>query len=420
MPPASRLADNVPFRRLWTARVVSRFGSALSYVVLLWITFAATGSALAVAYVGLAEFVPTVALGILSGAVVDRFDRRRVVVVSVLGRGAAMAGLVVVLELLGFRLGAVVAAAGVFSVLATYFGPGSQALLPEIVRREHLADANGLFESSEAVAGIVGMGLAGLLIVTVGPLPGLAVDAGAYLVAGLLVLAIGATASARPAATAEGLLRQVRDGLAYLRRAVGLLEVTLASLVLNFLFSLVLTFLVVYVVDVLRGTALEYGVLEGLLAAGWGLGGLAAGRSGLPRHTGRLWVAAGFVQGTIVLALVLVPVVPVALGLFFLVGVGEGILNVTLQSTVQATVPERLQGRVFATDTAISYASIPAAQLAGGLLIVVAGVPFTFVLAGVGSLAAGAALLPLREIRRVGYDPRAATPEGAAPTSGSR
>ena len=64
------LSTNPGFQRLWSARVISRFGSALGYVVLIWYVYAQTGSALAVVYVGLAEFVPTIAFGILSGALV--------------------------------------------------------------------------------------------------------------------------------------------------------------------------------------------------------------------------------------------------------------------------------------------------------------------------------------------------------------
>ena len=86
----SALWSNGPFTRLWSARLVSRFGSALGYVVLIWYTFAETGSALAVVYVGLAEFVPTAAFGLFSGAGVDCYNRRTVIVLCSLGRGVAM------------------------------------------------------------------------------------------------------------------------------------------------------------------------------------------------------------------------------------------------------------------------------------------------------------------------------------------
>ncbi len=129
----SSLSNNSRFTRLWIARLVSRFGSALGYVVLIWFVYAETGSALAVVYVGLAEFLPTVAVGLFSGAVVDRYERRRVIVLSTLGRSAAMGALVVVLYLLGFNLAIIVLASAIFAICATFFGPGSQALLPELV-----------------------------------------------------------------------------------------------------------------------------------------------------------------------------------------------------------------------------------------------------------------------------------------------
>jgi MFS family permease len=403
------LSVNSNFQRLWAARVVSRFGSALGYVVLIWFVYAETGSALAVVYVGLAEFIPTVALGIFSGAIVDRYERRRVVVLSTLGRSAAMAGLVLFLYLGGFSLAIIVLASALFSVFATFFGPGSEALLPEIVPRESLDRANGLFESSESIVAIAGSAAAGGLVVTVGAVPSLGIDAASYLVGALFVALIGASVvSRKPDARSGDLVRETREGLAYLRRAVGLLQGTLAGLVTNFLFSIVLTFLVVYTSSLLHGSALVYGGIEALLAAGWGVGGLLVGRLRLTRFTGRFVALTGFVEGAIVLVMVLLPLPTVALPLMFLVGLWQGVLNVAWLSTVQAGVPHEVQGRYLSTENAISYAAIPGSQILGGVLIVVSGLPFTFILVGIGSLAASVGFLFLNRLWHLGYDPRTA------------
>ncbi len=407
MNSPSSLTTNPNFARLWSARLVSRFGSALGYVVLIWYVYAETGSAVAVVYVGLAEFLPTVAFGLFSGALVDRYERRRVIVLSTLGRSAAMGALVLGLYLIGFNLPIIVLAAGVFAICATFFGPGSQALLPEIVPRESLDNANGLFESSESIVGIAGSAAAGVLVVTVGAIPSLGIDAASYFVGALFIALIGAVVvSKEPTAGSESLVREVREGLTYLRSTTGLLQLTIAALVTNFLFSIVLTFLVVYTSGVLHGTALVYGGLEALLAAGYGIGGLLVGRLRLTRYTGRLWALTGFVEGAIVLGLILVPTITVAFPLFLTVGLWQGVLNVTWLSTVQAGVPQQLQGRYLATDNAISYAAIPGSQILGGILIITSGLPFTFILVGIGSLVAGVGFLSLGRLRKLGYDPR--------------
>lgn len=399
------------FRRLWSARVVSRFGSALGYVVLIWYVYAETGAAVAVVYVGLAEFLPTVAFGLFSGAVVDRYERRRVIVLSTLGRSAAMGALVVSLYIVGFNLPIVVLASAVFAICATFFGPGSEALLPEIVPRDSLDRANGLFESSESIVGIDGSAVAGVMVVVVGAIPSLGIDAASYLVAALFITLIGATiVSKGPTTPSEGLVREVQEGLAYLRRARGLFQLTVASLVTNFLFSIVLTFLVVYTSNVLHGSALVYGGIEALLAAGWGIGGLLVSRLRLTRYTGRLAALTGFVEGTVVLGLILVPTLAVVFPLVLAVGVWQGILNVSWLSTVQAGVPQQFQGRYLATDNAISYAAIPGSQILGGILIVISGLPITFMFVGIGSLVAGVGFLSLGRLRKLGYDPRSSEP----------
>jgi MFS transporter, DHA3 family, macrolide efflux protein len=420
MNASAGLRTNRGFHGLWTARVVSRFGSALGYVVLLWLTFAATGSALAVAYVGIAEFLPTVAVGIFTGALVDRYERRRVIVLSSLGRSAAMAGLILALYVAGFHLLFVLFAAAVFSLCATFFGPGAQALLPELVPRESLADANGLFESTESIVGIAGSAVGGVLIVVVGALPSLGVDAVSYLL-GAICIALIATAAlpGRPAPGpkhSEGLGQEVAEGFRFLRASPGLLQVTVVSSVLNFLISFLMGFIVVYTALVLHGSAVIYGGLEAALAAGWAVGGLVVGRLRLTRRAGLVWVASAFVEGLVMIALVGVPVVPYAIAAMTVLGVSQGIVNVAWLSTVQAIVPERLQGRYFALETAISYAAIPLSQIVGAVLIVLYGVPFTFAVAGLGSITTGGLALLLREFRRVGYDPRA-EPVAATPAS---
>jgi MFS family permease len=413
MTSLTRLWQNPKFTRLWSARLVSRFGSALSYIVLIWIAYTETGSALAVTYVGLAEFVPTIAVGIFTGALVDRFDRRQVIVLSVLGRSAAMAALAVTLYLVGFHLAFVLLAVVVFTILSTFFGPASQALLPEIVSPESLADANGLFESSESVVGIIASSLGGVFIVIVGAVPSLGIDAASYLVAALFVALIGATVISTPATQeTRGLLQEVRDGFVYLRRNVGLFELTLAALLLNFLFAAVLTYLVVYATGPLRGGAVVFAVLEATLAAGVAVGAILVGRLRLTRYTGRMWVYAAFGQAVGVLGLVFFPVFPVAFSALFAFGVMNGILNISWLSTVQVIVPERMQGRYFAIDNMLSLGAIPVAQIVFGVLILAEGVSNTFLWMGVGSLVAGVGFLFLKDLHRLGYTPKTEPADG--------
>ena len=322
-----------------------------------------------------------------------------------------MAGLILALYLGGFHLLFVLFAAAVFSLCATFFAPGAQALLPEIVAREDLANANGLFESSESIVGIAGSAIGGVAIVVVGALPSLGVDAVSYLLGALCVAVIGAAAfpgRRTPAPErAEGLAREVAEGFRFLRASPGLLQATVVSSVLNFLISFLMGFVVVYSAIVLHGSAVVYGGVEAALAAGWAVGGLVVGRLGLTRRAGLVWVGMGLVQGVVMVGLVAVPVVSFAVTAFVGLGVAQGIVNVAWLSTIQAVVPERLQGRYFALETAIGYAAIPLSQIVGGLLIVLYGVPVTFAAAGLASIATAGLALLLREFRAVGYDPRA-------------
>jgi len=340
---------------------------------------------------------------------VDRYDRRKVIVLSTLGRSAAMGALTIALVELGFHLSFVLLAVLVFTVLSTFFGPASQALLPQIVPASWLADANGLFQSSEEVVGIVASALGGIFIVTIGAVPSLGVDAISYLVAAVfIVLIVTATSRAALPKQDSSLFGQVREGFAYLRRNTALFELTLAALVLNFLFAFVLTYIVVFSTGPLHGNAVVFAALEAILSAGVATGALLVGRLRLTRYAGAMWGYAGLAQGTAVLALVLLPTLPVALAAAFAWGAMNGILNVAWLSTVQVLVPERMQGRYYSIDNMFSFAAIPAAQILGGILIISRGVSFTFLLVGVGSVVAGIVYFFLTDLRKLGYDPAAA------------
>ncbi len=408
-PPTSGVLRNANFRRLYVASVASSGGAAVAIVSISWVVYSATGSALDVSYVGLAGVTPGIALGLLAGALADRYNRRRVMVLSDLSRAVLMAALAASLYLVGFHLLVVLGVTLVVNSFSALFYPASSAILPKLVPTAGLESANGLLQGSTQAAQMLGSAAGGAAIAFVGVVPGLAVNAATYALSAAFVLQIAATfGRVGTGAAATGPPRSLRhdigEGLAYMRAHLPILEVTLGFLPGNLLWSMVTSFTVVYVASYFPGSPGAYGYLVAGLGGGFAVGALLASRLGLRRYAGLSMAVIVVLQGGLAVGLAFSHVYPLSLACAVLLGAGAGAINMVYFATMQAIVPDRVLGRVLSVDQVGSFAGIPAGLLLGGVLAARYGIGLDYLVAGVGLLGNGFAMLSLRELRRLRYD----------------
>ena len=418
-----RVLRNPSYRYLWFGSVISSLGASIGGVVLLWVVFTSTHSALDVALLGVVGFLPTVAFGILAGAVIDRTDRRRLMIGCDLGRVVALGLLAAYTLLFGVSLALVLLAALVVATFSTVFRPATNAVIPSLLGLSEVTDGNGLLMAGTTVAGFAGSPVGGILIVVVGVVGGLTVNAATFGFSAAMVSLMLIPAVARtpvPAGTPRrSLLADVAEGLRYLRSQRALLSTTLSAMAANFFLGMYFQFIVVYAGEQLHVGATGFGVLLAVGAAGWGLGGLLAGRLPVQRAPG-LWYASGWTLASAsIVGSGVVTTLPLAAALGLGFGLLGGLSNTTFLSTVQRTVPPEMLGRYFATDEAGSFAMIPAGTIAGGFLILAVGVGSTFVFAGLAGIATNGVLLAFPSVRAWGRPGRTGSPPASTgPSSG--
>lgn len=404
-----RLFRSRSFTGLWTGGFASSLGASVASVAFAWLVFASRHEALDVTLLGIATFAPGLGIGLLGGALADRYARRRMMVLSDLVRGVAVGLLALFLVLRGFDLLLVVATAAIVSAMGALFEPASNALLPQLVPGDDLPDANGLLDAGETAGGFVGTALGGVLIVLVGVATDFSLNALTYVLSAAMiafvVLPPSARPSPRPRAPPGSLLADVREGLAYVRGQAALLWTIVSSLGANFFLAIYGTYEVVYAVSFLRAGPAVYGILAAMNGVGFGAGALLAGRLGTVRRAGLACIATWSVGGLLIVELAFVRSVPNAVAVFAAVGVLLGLGNTTYQSYVQRIVPEALLGRFFSIDQVGGYATTPLGQIAGGVLLLVVGVPSTYLVIGAGAFACSVALVLSREVRRLAYPP---------------
>lgn len=355
--------------------------------------------------------VPYLFLGLIVGALMDRWRRQRTLVLTSVGRVIAFAVVAVLLltDALDFwSLAAVTLALGVLTLFAD---SAAQPLLPRIVPRRSLVHANARLAQSETVAGTAGPALGGLLLNIVGPTILFAVEAIINAIAALLQSRIAiAEPRSTPRPPGRHVGHDIVDGMRYTYRHRTLRPLAISIHVWFLANSIVTTVLAVYVLRELELPSWAFGIA---LAAG-GIGGFA-GALIAPRVGARLGAGrAIFLGRTLVaipwLALALAPLtaasgtgaVLVVVGLVqLLYGLGMGLEDANDISYRQAVAPDSVQGRMNSTIRTMNRAVFFLGALIAGVLMTWLGYQATIgVAAAIFAVAALVVVVsPLRDAR---------------------
>jgi MFS family permease len=402
VPAALRIRD---FALLWAGMSISLVGDGVYFVALAWQVYDLSDSPTALSVVGLAWTLPLALFVLLGGVVTDRVERRRVMIAADLVRALAVA-VIGILSLTGaIELWHLIVMAAVFGTGDAFFGPAFTSIVPQIVPRELLLQANALDQFVRPLGFmLLGPALGGWIVATFGPGEAFIFDAATFLASAAAL----ALLSPRPLAAREeatSMLRDVREGLAFVRARPWLWATLVAAAIFLLAYWGPIDVLVPYRVrNELGGDAGDYGLV---LASG-GLGAIAAaafvGRRGLPRrHISVMYFAWGF--GALTLAgLGLGTAVWQLMGFMFFESAlfTAGIL--IWGTLLQTHVPGALLGRVTSLDWFVSTSLVPVSFALTGPVSGAIGVQTTLVLAGVVACTATLAFLyvpGVRDLERV-------------------
>ena len=362
------------FLRIWSGQVVSNLGDGVHRVAVLWWANQATGSSTAVVAVALAASIPLLAMAPVAGVVVDRHDRRHVMIASDLVRLAAAAAFAALAGTGHLTVPVAVALTAVAAAASGFFSPALMASVTSLVPDDRLPTANSMIGGADAVAGIGGPALGGLLIGLAGTGGALWFDAGTFL---LSVVAVAASRIPLPAgggrrhdAAGESLRSQALAGwrLARSNRAVG--DLVLVASMLNLVVAPVAIILVGLAAGPLGLDGKGYGLLEAAVPIGLLAGFASAVKLGKGRHAATV---ALLVTGSAVAASGAVVLAWWTGALLVVAGVGIGVPNTLVPTRFQRMVEPSVQGRVFALVSALSQAGRPIGLALTAPLVALAG-----------------------------------------------
>ncbi|WIX79121.1 MFS transporter [Amycolatopsis carbonis] len=396
------------FAAFFTARAVSLMGSAMAPVALAFAVLDSTGGAGGLGVVMAAHMVPLIGLVLVGGSVADRFPRATVVRVAHFGSGITQLGAAGVLLTGNYSLPVLVGTEFLNGVLTAFTTPALRGIVPQLVGRAELRQANSVLESARNVCKIAGPAVSGVLVAAANGGWALAADGASFLVAGVIFSAL--KLPPRVAHNAPGMLRGVREGWSYVRRVPWLWQIVAAFTVVNIAQTGVWQ---VLGPTIARGTIGEapWGVVLSVRAAGVLVTGAVMYKIAAKRLLTLGQVCAALSAAPLVV-LGTQPGFPLLAGAALLAGLGGGVANIAWTTTMQENVPDHLLSRVAAYDDFGSYLGIPLGQLSAGPLASAFGAGP--VATGGGVLLATAALVPLLSpaVRKMRHTP-AEAPAGS-------
>lgn len=357
----------------------------LREVALLWLVLQITGSAFAVGIVVTGTILPGVLLGPFLGVFIDRWDRRRTLLVTNLVQGGVIASLA------GLVLAGDANLAGLFVIVlmlgsgATIVRIATNAYVPSVVSVADLSPANSLLAVSSSTNAILGLSIGGVVVALFGVALPIEYDAVTFFAAAVLLLLIPRPAGLRgpsPVASARGFRAEFAEGLAFIRRHRFMVELIAIGVVVNFFGNGVAALLAPYADFVLHGGPATYGLLGAFFAGGSLVGAGAMGRVDTRRSAGRYLFGGGALIGVGILALGVAGSIPLALAVMLSLGAAITVTNIPIGVVIQAKVPGRLLGRVGAAFGALVSATGPGGPMFAGWLAQRWSVSDVFLLSG--------------------------------------
>jgi MFS family permease len=367
-----KLIGQPAFRRLWFGQTVSAFGSQVTTLALpLTAVLVLHASTFQVGLLTTAGFAPFLLIGLPAGVWVDRVRRKPVMIAADVTRTLVLASIPVAYGLGALTLAQLYLVAFIHGVAAVFFDVAYFSLVPGLVGREHVVEANAKLQASVSVAEVSGPAAAGFLIGLLSAPVAFLADAASFAASALSLLIIRDQEPAPERAQRRHLRAEMADGLRFVVRQPILRMTTGCSATANLFVSALLAVSVVFLVRQVHVGAGTIGVLMSLGAIGGLVGALSCGVL-------RRWIgSARLIWLSLVVTSPFALLIPLTAPGAGLVSFAAGDIAITFGATVytvqqasfrQLLTPHRLLGRMNATIRFITWATIPLGGLLGGAL----------------------------------------------------
>jgi MFS family permease len=371
------------FALLWSGQTLSRLGDFVYEIALSWWILQKTGSAEAMGLMWVFVVTPSILLLLIGGAVVDRFPRVHVMLISDIGRTLA----VLVVALLAYfdqlQLWHIYTVSFIFGVVDAFFSPAYNALVPQIVPEADLPSANALTSISANLGRVVGPSLGAGIVALFGTSPAFFINSASFLVSACFLIPLLFSNIPSPIASENHFLADIRDGFSVVASTPWLwITILIYSLINVTLIGPYIVAMPFLVSDFMQADVQRLGLILSIFPIGYIIGGFWFGRyNKLPRR--------GILMNlTLALAAIMLGIYGLHLPLWVLI-VAALINGIALQAgtlawthLLQEKIPNEQLGRVSSIDQLGSTCLMPVGLYVAGVATHIIGPSPVFLLGG--------------------------------------
>jgi DHA3 family macrolide efflux protein-like MFS transporter len=379
---------------LWTGQAVSLLGSQLVQFALIWWLTQETGSATVLAVASLVGLLPRVMLGPFIGALVDRWNRRHIMLVA----DSLIALVSLALAILYFsgnvRIWHIYTIMFVRSVGGGFHGPAMTASTSLMVPKKHLTRIQGLNQTLDGGLNIISAPLGAILLgwMPIEGILGIDVITALFAIVPLFFILIPQPEPRQEQVDKVSTVWQdVRVGFRYMLGWPGLMAIAMIAVVINMLFTPAFSLLPLLVTEHFGGEALQLGAMQSAMGIGFVSGGLLLGGWGgfKRRVLTSIMGLLGAGLGVLMLGFVPASLFPIATVAMFIVGMMLPLVNGPIMAVLQATVQPEMQGRVFTLLSSAASAMSPVGLSIAGPVADAIGVRIWYVAGGIACMLMG-------------------------------
>ncbi|WP_026881973.1 MFS transporter [Clostridium akagii] len=393
-----KVFKNKDFMILWLGQNISKLGTTLYDIALMWYMYKKTGSSIALGLSVLCFTVPSVLIAPLAGVFADRLDKKKIIINTDILSGIIMLVFSYFIFVYRYPVYILYIFMILSSMVTAVFNPSISSSIPVIVKEEDLKDANTLNQMSSQITNILGPVLAGILIsfMNIGLL---------FFINGLsfLICAIIESFIVIPKVIIKtctnGIASQFKEGLKYIASDKPLLYLVMAGgVIINFFLAPLSIYETILSTKILNVGSTGYGMMNSAISAGALLGALLI-MANVFNDKYKMTVIGLCIEGIAVAFLGLVPNYYVALLSEAILGLGVAMASVGISTLYQTLIPKDKMGRVMALVSTLCSISVPLGTLLGSIIIAYLPLNIILIISGVFIIVTGFLLIPLLRIK---------------------
>jgi MFS family permease len=367
------------FRLFWLSLFISNVGTWMQMTATNWLLYQLTDSPFQLGLNGIFRAVPAIFLGLISGTFADRYDRKRLLLLTQVALALLTLGLAILDSSGSIQAWQIYAFTFISAAVGSFDGPARQALFPSLVPRSVLPNAVALNSILWKGAALLGPSLGGIAISLLGTSGAFYANAASFLA---VVVALLMMRSYTPAAEKRhDFFAEMKDGFAYMYSKPIILGVLVMEAVSS-VFGLDHAMLTIFASDVFRVGAHGFGFLQSSRGLGAVIGsGLFIGMGQQPAQ-GKILITAAILYGVGFAAFGVAPSFGWAVLLLAMLGATDAIWSAARGTILQLTTPERFRGRIMGVFQLSNRGLHPLGQTETGLMVPLIGARETTLVGG--------------------------------------